>query len=111
MGKVREWRLINTKAYQGSAQRGLAIGWTDFCVRSAHAIPPAAGNSQTLQSALDLQKRALQLKLDARGREHAETAASYNNLGAVLRLAGRLQDALEHYEHALSIRRRVLAKC
>lgn len=55
-----------------------------------------------------LTEEGLQLRLASVGRDHDETANSYNNLGVIARNAGDLEAAERYHITALDIRRKVL---
>jgi tetratricopeptide (TPR) repeat protein len=44
------------------------------------------------------------------GRKHTDTAASYNNIGGVLKAQGQYAEALAYYRKALAIREKVLGR-
>jgi tetratricopeptide (TPR) repeat protein len=52
--------------------------------------------------------RLIALREKLYGKEHANTATSYNNIGALYKSQGNYTKALEYYEKALDIKERVL---
>jgi CHAT domain-containing protein/tetratricopeptide (TPR) repeat protein len=60
--------------------------------------------------ALRLARQVAELSRQALGEDHPDTAASLNNLGALLQAMGDLAGARPHYERALAIHRRVLGE-
>ncbi|MBR5714343.1 MAG: tetratricopeptide repeat protein [Clostridia bacterium] len=60
--------------------------------------------------ALEYYKRAADLRREALGEEHPDTAASYNNIAGVYYVKGEYDLALEYSEKALAIREKVLGR-
>ena len=56
------------------------------------------------QQTRECYERALDIRLEKPGPEHADVASTYNTLGAVYYNMGNLQQAKEYYERALDIR-------
>ncbi len=61
-------------------------------------------------AAFPLQERALATRRRVLGEEHPDALASMNNMGALLKAAGRLTDAEPYYREALEKQRRVLGE-
>ena len=61
-------------------------------------------------SALESDKRALNIRLKVLGEEHSQTAHSYHSLGVTQHSLGDFVSALESNKRALNIRLKVLSK-
>ena len=61
-------------------------------------------------SALESDKRALNIRLKVLGKEHLQTAHSYHELGLTQHSLGDFVSALESNKRALNIRLKVLSK-
>ena len=55
-------------------------------------------------------EKALIIRKKIFGEEHADVAASYNNLGIVYQDLGQYNEAKEHYEKALIIRKKIFGE-
>ena len=60
--------------------------------------------------ALEVLKRLIKLCEEFYGKEHPDTAMSYNNIGIVYKNRGKYDKALEYYQKALVIQEKVLGK-
>lgn len=58
--------------------------------------------------ALEYHKKALEIREKVNGRDHSDTAYSYNNLGILYRVLGHFKMALDYHQKALSIRKNIL---
>ena len=55
-------------------------------------------------------QQSLEIREKVLGKEHPDTAASYNAIGVSLSYLGRHEEALEYYEKSIGIRKKVLGK-
>lgn len=59
---------------------------------------------------LEYEKKAVEIREKVLGKEHPDTAMSYNNIGLIFGDLGRYEEALEWAKKALEIREKVLGK-
>jgi tetratricopeptide (TPR) repeat protein len=53
--------------------------------------------------AMDYQKKALDMRIDAYGEQHAIVASSYTDIGNIYKLSGKYDEAMEYYTKAIDI--------
>ncbi|MGE5343300.1 MAG: tetratricopeptide repeat protein [Candidatus Omnitrophota bacterium] len=63
-----------------------------------------------INSGLEYDKQALEIRLKLFGEQHADTAMSLNNIGGVLDDLGQYDEALKYYQRALKIRREIFGE-
>ena len=73
--------------------------YSDFLKKYAH-----------YDKALEVYSRLIKLCEESYGKEHPDTAKSYNNIGNVYYYLGDYDKALDYYQRALDIREKVLGK-
>ena len=62
------------------------------------------------KSSISYQKKALIIKKKIFGEEHADVAASYNNLGTVHQALGQYNEAKDYYEKALIMKKKIFGE-
>ena len=102
--RIRESSLGKDNVDTATSYNNIALVYRDISDKMK-MLGKQKESEENLNKSLDYYKKAIQIREEALGRDHIETAFSYNNIACNYRIMGDYDKALEYHEKALQIRK------